>query len=105
MSELEYVISRIISIDKKTSEVKKNTLSQMEKNEININDKINSYKEELLSNVKIEADEKYETKIKEASIEAQSIINKAEGYCETLNKKYCNIKDELLESLVQELFN
>lgn len=102
---MEEIIKRVVSIDKKASDILKQTEEYLDFKEKDIRNKIEAMRNEATEKTKAETKSLYESTIQEAEEEAGRIRQNTKDECNNLSAKFLKIKEKLESRLFSRIFN
>lgn len=105
MNELEFVLNKIIEIDTKASQVKKDTAETIKENEKKMNDQLKELQSSGLNESKTEMDEHYQEVMEKAKIESDKIIKDSVDESKSMIENYNSLKDSLKSEILKEIIN
>ncbi|MBF7096553.1 hypothetical protein [Alkalibacter mobilis] len=103
MNELNFVLSRIVDMDKRADDVKSETENQLELIEQSAFEKIRNLEAELDETTKKNLDRFRSEIMEEAETKANQILSESNAYCENIKNSYEKLKLELVKRITDSI--
>lgn len=101
---MEEIINRVVSIDKKASDILRETEQYLDFKEKDIKNKIETMRNEAMEKTKNDAKALYECTMHEAEEEADKIRANAKSKSDSLSDRFSRIRDKLESGLFSRIF-
>lgn len=101
---MEDIINRVVSIDKKASDILKQTEEYLNSKEKDIRSKIEDMRTEVMEKTQLEIKSLYETAVKEAEGEADKVRANTKAESDGLAAKFASIREKLDNQLFSRIF-
>lgn len=102
---MEEIIMKIMSIDKKATDIMKQTEEYLKTKEKDIKGIIEAMRNEIIEKTKLESKNMYDSIISDAEVQAEEIRTKTKQECDEIEDKYAKVKGKLEKDIFTRIFN
>ncbi len=102
---MQDIIDKIIEIDSKAYELKRDTEKVLTNNEQNLREKLKTVEIQKLENAKVIADNKYNQLVKEGQELANNILKESDERCKKIEDRFLSIYSQMAKNIVKDIIN